>query len=171
VETDAFLKMKGVHYLLGNGEKSRIPDFLARSDADGKFAVQLIQGSYYLGTMYRSPDDRRGPPRKGEVFYFADDGNPSKPFLENIIGSKTIAIGGNIAFEVVEDTMFVVTAADKKFKVLDISDVNNPVVVSSANVSGQENSTVEIELDTERKLAFVSTKGYISVYNIRRFLP
>src|SRR4030066_596430 len=23
VETDAFLKMKGVHYLLGNGEKSR----------------------------------------------------------------------------------------------------------------------------------------------------
>ncbi|OGP92248.1 MAG: tRNA (N(6)-L-threonylcarbamoyladenosine(37)-C(2))-methylthiotransferase MtaB [Deltaproteobacteria bacterium RBG_16_48_10] len=28
VETDAFLKMKGVHYLLGNGEKSRIPDLL-----------------------------------------------------------------------------------------------------------------------------------------------
>jgi threonylcarbamoyladenosine tRNA methylthiotransferase MtaB len=28
VETDAFLKMTGVHYLLGNGEKSRIPDFL-----------------------------------------------------------------------------------------------------------------------------------------------
>jgi threonylcarbamoyladenosine tRNA methylthiotransferase MtaB len=29
VETDAFLKMEGVHYLLGNGEKSRIPDFLS----------------------------------------------------------------------------------------------------------------------------------------------
>ena len=29
VETDAFLKMTGVHYLLGNGEKSRIPDFLS----------------------------------------------------------------------------------------------------------------------------------------------
>ncbi len=28
VETDALLKMKGVHYLLGNGEKSRIPDLL-----------------------------------------------------------------------------------------------------------------------------------------------
>ncbi len=28
VETNALLKMTGVHYLLGNGEKSRIPDFL-----------------------------------------------------------------------------------------------------------------------------------------------
>jgi len=29
VETDIFLKMKGVHYLFGNGEKSRIPDYLS----------------------------------------------------------------------------------------------------------------------------------------------
>ncbi len=29
VETDAFLRMNGVHYLVGNGEKSRIPDFLS----------------------------------------------------------------------------------------------------------------------------------------------
>ena len=29
VDTDAFLKMKGVHYLLGNGEKRRIPDVLS----------------------------------------------------------------------------------------------------------------------------------------------
>jgi len=29
VETDAFLYMTGVHYLLGNGEKSRIPDLLS----------------------------------------------------------------------------------------------------------------------------------------------
>jgi threonylcarbamoyladenosine tRNA methylthiotransferase MtaB len=29
VETDAFLSMTGVHYLLGNGEKSRIPDYLS----------------------------------------------------------------------------------------------------------------------------------------------
>jgi threonylcarbamoyladenosine tRNA methylthiotransferase MtaB len=28
VEPDAFLKMKGVHYLLGNGEKNQIPDLL-----------------------------------------------------------------------------------------------------------------------------------------------
>src|SRR5512139_4016304 len=28
VEPDAFLKMKGVHYVLGNREKSQIPDFL-----------------------------------------------------------------------------------------------------------------------------------------------
>jgi threonylcarbamoyladenosine tRNA methylthiotransferase MtaB len=36
VETDAFLEMKGVHYLLGNGEKSRIPDFLSLMQA-GEF--------------------------------------------------------------------------------------------------------------------------------------
>jgi len=36
VEPDAFTKMKGVHYLLGNGEKSRIPDFLSSME-QGKF--------------------------------------------------------------------------------------------------------------------------------------
>jgi threonylcarbamoyladenosine tRNA methylthiotransferase MtaB len=41
VETDAFLKMKGVHYLLGNGEKSRIPDFLSLMQERGFPRVQV----------------------------------------------------------------------------------------------------------------------------------
>jgi threonylcarbamoyladenosine tRNA methylthiotransferase MtaB len=36
VEADTLLKMKGAHYLLGNGEKSRIPDYLP-SMQEGKF--------------------------------------------------------------------------------------------------------------------------------------
>jgi threonylcarbamoyladenosine tRNA methylthiotransferase MtaB len=36
VEADTLLKMKGTHYLLGNGEKSRIPDYLP-SMQEGKF--------------------------------------------------------------------------------------------------------------------------------------
>jgi threonylcarbamoyladenosine tRNA methylthiotransferase MtaB len=36
VEADTLLKMKGVHYLLGNGEKNRIPDYLP-SMQEGKF--------------------------------------------------------------------------------------------------------------------------------------
>jgi len=36
VEADAFSKMKGVHYLFGNGEKNRIPDFLSSME-HGKF--------------------------------------------------------------------------------------------------------------------------------------
>lgn len=54
---------------------ARIPDYTARSGPDGKFGVQLPQGSYYLGVMLRSYDSRPGPPRKGETYYFADGGN------------------------------------------------------------------------------------------------
>lgn len=58
-----------------SGRSGRIPEFLGRTDADGKFKTKLIQGNYYLGVILR-PDDKVifGPPRKGEVFYFADNG-------------------------------------------------------------------------------------------------
>lgn len=59
---------------ISNGGMGRIPDMLGRADADGKFQLQLLEGSYYLGILFRSMDDRPGPPRKGEKFYFADDG-------------------------------------------------------------------------------------------------
>ncbi|MBF0384867.1 MAG: hypothetical protein HQL27_03255 [Candidatus Omnitrophica bacterium] len=107
----------------------------------------------------------------GIFVFFVDNTIPTKPTLETIIDSRTLALGGNIAFRVEGNKMFVVTAADRQFKVLDVSDVNNPVILAIATVDGQTNSTVEIEIDNIRKLAFVSTKGYISVFDISRFLP
>lgn len=57
-----------------SGLSGRIPESLGRTDPDGKFKVKLIQGSYYLGVLLRPADSLPGPPRDGEVFYFADDG-------------------------------------------------------------------------------------------------
>jgi outer membrane protein OmpA-like peptidoglycan-associated protein len=59
---------------ISDGGMGRIPDSIDRADADGKFAVQLPEGSYYLGILFRPMDGRPGPPRKGERFYFGDDG-------------------------------------------------------------------------------------------------
>jgi len=53
------------------GGEGRIPDLRGYSDPDGKFSNKLLQGSYYLGVLLRAPDAKLGPPRKGEVFYFA----------------------------------------------------------------------------------------------------
>jgi|GEM_PF-731550 len=59
---------------ISDGGMGRIPDTIDRADADGKFAVQLQEGSYYLGILFRPMDGKPGPPRPGEKFYFADDG-------------------------------------------------------------------------------------------------
>ena len=67
-----FLDSKGLPAIPGG--MGRIPDSLSRTDAEGKFTVKLRQGSYYLGVLQRGPDERLGPPRPGETFYFADDG-------------------------------------------------------------------------------------------------
>ena len=67
-----FLDSKGLPAIPGG--MGRIPDSLSRADAEGKFTVKLRQGSYYLGVLQRGPDERIGPPRPGETFYFADDG-------------------------------------------------------------------------------------------------
>jgi outer membrane protein OmpA-like peptidoglycan-associated protein len=56
------------------GASGRIPEFLGRADSKGRFKVKLVQGSYYLGILLRPFEDRPGPPRPGEKFYFANDG-------------------------------------------------------------------------------------------------
>jgi len=68
-----FLDSKGLPPIPGG--MGKIPDSLARTDAEGKFKVKLPQGSYYLGILLRGPEERVGPPRPGESFYFATDGN------------------------------------------------------------------------------------------------
>lgn len=60
---------------IANGGMGRIPDMISRADAEGRFSLQLLEGSYYLGILFRPMDGQPGPPRKGERFYFADDGH------------------------------------------------------------------------------------------------
>jgi len=56
------------------GGEGRIPDLHGYADADGKFSVKLLQGKYYLGVLLRDPNAKLGPPRIGEVYYFAEEG-------------------------------------------------------------------------------------------------
>lgn len=58
-----------------SGLSGRIPESLGRTDTEGRFKVKLIQGNYYLGILLRGDDEAVfGPPREGEIFYFADAG-------------------------------------------------------------------------------------------------
>jgi outer membrane protein OmpA-like peptidoglycan-associated protein len=56
------------------GQEGRTPEMLAYSGPDGRFNIQLGSGSYYLGVLIRTAGTPLGPPRKGEIFYFADGG-------------------------------------------------------------------------------------------------
>lgn len=67
-----FLDSKGLPPIPGG--MGRIPESLDRTDPEGKFKVRLPEGSYYMGILRRGPDERPGPPRQGESFYFAGDG-------------------------------------------------------------------------------------------------
>lgn len=57
-----------------SGGQGRVPDLRGYTDPDGKFSHKLLQASYYLGVLLRDPGAQFGPPRKDEVFYFAEDG-------------------------------------------------------------------------------------------------
>lgn len=51
----------------------RLPDFVGRANAEGKFEIKLLDGQYYVGILPRAEDEPTGPPRRGENFYFAND--------------------------------------------------------------------------------------------------
>lgn len=75
-----------------SGLSGRIPESLGRTDAEGKFKAKLIQGSYYMGILLRPDEIVFGPPRPGEVFYFANDGQDKLRKL-SIEDFKEIDIG------------------------------------------------------------------------------
>ncbi|NTV15398.1 MAG: OmpA family protein [Desulfobulbaceae bacterium] len=58
-----------------SGQGGRTPDMRSFADQDGKFSLRLMQGSYYIGVLNRVSSDKLGPPRQGEFFYFAVDGD------------------------------------------------------------------------------------------------
>jgi hypothetical protein len=65
---------KGIPPLIA--DMHRIPDIIGRMGPDGRFSVQLLPGSYYMGALLiTDPGRGPGPPQKGETFYFAKDSN------------------------------------------------------------------------------------------------
>ncbi|MEN8135326.1 MAG: OmpA family protein [Thermodesulfobacteriota bacterium] len=66
-----FLKEKGPPPI--EGGMRRVPEFLSRTGADGRFKVNLLAGEYYIGVLIRAPGAVPGPPRQGEKFYFVSE--------------------------------------------------------------------------------------------------
>lgn len=67
-----FATDKGIPPLFAN--MHRIPDMVGRMGPDGKFSVNIMPGSYYLGAMViTDPGRTPGPPKKGDTFYYARD--------------------------------------------------------------------------------------------------
>ncbi|MCK4837199.1 MAG: OmpA family protein [Desulfobulbaceae bacterium] len=66
-----FLKEKGPPPI--EGGMRRVPEFLSRTDAEGKFKVNVSAGVYYVGVLIRVPGAVPGPPRQGEKFYFVSE--------------------------------------------------------------------------------------------------
>lgn len=88
-----FITDKGVPPLFAN--MHRIPDMVGRMGPDGKFNVQLVPGTYYVGALViTDPNRGPGPPREGENFYFAKDGKGK--LLELTLGVKEIKDAGKI---------------------------------------------------------------------------
>ena len=63
---------KGLPPIAGQG--GRAPDARTYSDQEGKFSLRLSLGSYYVGVLRRGPEEPLGPPRQGELYYFAGSG-------------------------------------------------------------------------------------------------
>lgn len=55
------------------GTVRRVPDKVDRTDNTGKFSVELLQGTYYMGALIRDAVKGPGPPRPGEIFFFVRD--------------------------------------------------------------------------------------------------
>ncbi|WP_298272303.1 carboxypeptidase-like regulatory domain-containing protein [Geobacter sp.] len=57
----------------------RIPDELVSLDGEGRFSIELMPGSYYIGAIRRATGQDLGPPRGGDLFIVGRDsfGAPS----------------------------------------------------------------------------------------------
>jgi len=77
----------------GNG-MARVPEFLARSDAEGRFSAKLPGGEYYMGMLLREVAAGPGPPRPGEKYYFA--AQPDGGLRRLVIADKEILSLGRI---------------------------------------------------------------------------
>jgi len=76
----------------------RIPDYVTRIDEQGKFSLNLPEGTYYLGAIKRISGEKIGPPKEGDYFFASmDDKGLPKSYLvkrgmKNDIGTISEAI-------------------------------------------------------------------------------
>ncbi|MCA1766052.1 MAG: OmpA family protein [Desulfobulbaceae bacterium] len=54
---------------IGDGLR-RVPEFLTRTNMEGRFMIKVLAGNYYTGVLLRRPGAAPGPPRQDEQYYF-----------------------------------------------------------------------------------------------------
>jgi len=52
----------------------RVPDLISPIDKDGKFSIDVPEGTYYLTAAQKDPNGELGPPGDSEYYYFHGDG-------------------------------------------------------------------------------------------------
>lgn len=62
----------------------RIPDKIIKTDKEGKFSVNLAEGTYYIGAILRKSGGTLGPPREGDLFLpFHGESSPRKHLVKS----------------------------------------------------------------------------------------
>jgi hypothetical protein len=76
-----------------NRERSRrVPDALAITNDEGKFSLELAEGTYYLSTRKKSDGNAPGPPQDGDLYGLSLD-KKGKPIKYTVKRGKTTDIG------------------------------------------------------------------------------
>ncbi len=96
------------------------------------------------------------------------------PMLVNVIGYPFIPVGAtNIAFEILNDKLYVASGEDNnvKISVIDISDLAKPRVIAQAPFEYAPGMKFEIEVDQARNLIFLSAwsrgfPGRLYIYEV-----
>jgi hypothetical protein len=88
-----FDSKKGLPPLIAN--MHRIPDMVGRMGSDGSFSIKLLPGSYHMGALLiTDPGRGPGPPKEGEMFYFARDEKGN--LREFTLGIKEVKDAGQV---------------------------------------------------------------------------
>lgn len=85
-------------YNLANGPEPsrdrywRVPDHFMKLDKDGRFTVQLLEGTYCVGAIKRNGPPQIGPPQEGDMFLLGTDGN-GQPRKFTVKSNETVDLG------------------------------------------------------------------------------
>ncbi len=79
----------------------RIPDYVTHIDDQGKFSLDLPEGTYYLGAIKRVSNEKIGPPKEGDYFFASTDdkGLPKSYAVKNGRKSDIGTIAAAVPFQ------------------------------------------------------------------------
>lgn len=114
----------------------RIPDMIIGTDNDGKFAVEVQPGTYYLMAAYKNPDGEIGPPKQSEFLYFHQNAQGNARPIEVQEGHATnlgVLLGGETWLPSLVERDKGITAVEGTITDHDGKPVENAIVFAYIN--------------------------------------